>query len=318
MVLENSSFNDSTSASQAVVQSYVDNPHSIPPELLAACLGRLVDIDVNQLDALMEEITRSAGLSNSYARFLIQAFVTTWVREIMHGTVVNSAQIGLHTREARSKVQKQSYVGNLVGAVTGKNILTQTKILEEAELVAAETALAREELKRIHFDAAQTQLQIDKALRETTENAMQTQHAAQAKALEIVENASKSANGIRNEIQVSVDKAEQRLRSLQDEIAVLESRRKETKENKEGFNMLDVTYGSDTKTKVIISSEDSVTAAVTDGHKELQQWMTGAGRNCYDINIQLVPVRGYGAGICTILITYRGTEEIDSSPSIVA
>jgi hypothetical protein len=308
MVLENSSFDDSTSASQAVVQSYVDDPHSIPPELLAACLGRLVDIDVNQLDALMEEITRSAGLSNSYARFLIQAFVTTWVREIMHGTVVNSAQIGLHTREARSKVQKQSYVGNLMGAVTGKNILTQTKILEEAELVAAETALAREELKRIHFDAAQTQLQIDKAQRASTEDAIQAQKAAQAAALEIVEKASGSANGIRKELEASVETSRQRLKSLEDEILFLERRRKELKEGERASNMQNNNYGSELKTKMFTDRGASQEAASERCRCHLQNWLNNDGRNCYDISIQLSTSCLDFNSFCSILVTYRCAE----------
>ena len=286
-------------------QKYLDNPWSMPSELIVAALNRLLDIDANQLDGELRKILEEVGISKGTGRFLMDTVVRSWVSERMGGIIVDASAISLSTRDTRAKVSQQSYLSNLAGAISGRSVLTQTKILQEAEQVAAETLVARAEVKRLAYEVAKLERELVDIPRKRREEGEQIIINAQSEAVKIMEEARIAAERAVAKAQEALAKCNADQHKLVNEIARLRAAKQELlDESPELAAYLE--SEQPLKQKMFYhrdrdSLEDTIrrTIGAVDG------WLKKHGNEITDVTVQYEAGRNADQLFCCGFVTYR-------------
>jgi len=144
-------------SSQEIIASLVENPYSIPDELIIASIGRLIEADVNSLEEYLAPVLQRTGLSRTSGHFLLDTFVRSWVQEVLHGHIVEAHDLTQFTRQARENAKNEGYFKRLGVAISGRSFASETKLIEAAEQTAAEVKIAKKELQDLLFKIAKVE-----------------------------------------------------------------------------------------------------------------------------------------------------------------
>lgn len=136
---------------EAIVESFIRNPGSIPSPLVAAVLGRFVDLDVNNWKTEFSGAIKSLGSDRVAAKFLLQTFVETWAEE-NNFRLIRDEEVTPHIRETRRALEtwnSRSKFQQTLSVLRGERSITYTALIEEAEVLAADIDRLKEERARI-------------------------------------------------------------------------------------------------------------------------------------------------------------------------